>query len=269
MNMMSKLSNFSASVVLATGIAASAFAASPPFTVDPDRNAATNNNFVATQITGFSSELLTLTPGPNTASGSGWLQFTGFQNGANAVLPGISRLGVDYQLYLTFNLTATLSSGPFGQAGSNYTLNSLNFQLRLDPNLNTTFVAANAPTATGATVGGTTGDDILLGSGSLISGVAGFDAQFGAFLNSIQTYANTAAGNAFFVDPVPFYSIATDAFNNTVQGVQVSGNLISITNAAGVVDFNRVPEPETVGLLGIGLLGMVMGLRRRKAKVVA
>lgn len=37
----------------------------------------------------------------------------------------------------------------------------------------------------------------------------------------------------------------------------------------GAADLLRVPEPESVALLGIGLLGMVAGLRRRKAKVVA
>jgi hypothetical protein len=36
-----------------------------------------------------------------------------------------------------------------------------------------------------------------------------------------------------------------------------------------LVDAKAVPEPETLGLLGIGLLGLVAGLRRRKEKAAA
>lgn len=277
MNMLSKIQKSvaatAAGVVLAAGFASSALAASPPFQVTPAGIGEAQAPFIADQIQGTSSELLTLTAGPNTFTGSGWINFSGFVNAGSLLNAGVTGLNNTYGLYATFTLAGTLASGPFGQAGSNYTLTSLNFQLFADTDLGTTFTQANAATNTGATVAVGGLADILLGSGSLVVGVAGFDALFGAFLNSTQTYANTAAGNAFFTQPVPFYNIAFDAFNNTSQGVIANcptcANRISITNAAGVVDFNRVPEPETMALLGLGLLGMVAGLRRRKAKVVA
>jgi len=273
MNTLSKLhkslATATAGIVLAAGFASSALSASPPFTVTPGGIGEPQAPFVANQIQGTSSELLTLTAGPNTFTGSGWVNFSGFVDNGNLINGGVSGLNNTYNLYLTFSLAGVLASGPFGQAGSNYNLTSLTFQLLADVGTNTTFTQADASSSTAATVGGVTGDDIILGNGSLLVGVAGFDALFGAFLNSTQTYANTAAGNAFFTNPVPFYNIAFDAFNNTSQGVEVNGNLISITNAAGIVDFNAVPEPESLGLLGIGLLGLVAGLRRRKAKVVA
>lgn len=45
--------------------------------------------------------------------------------------------------------------------------------------------------------------------------------------------------------------------------------LVVRVTSDGAADLFRVPEPDSLGLLGIGLLGVVAGLRRRKAKVVA
>jgi len=257
------------------GLASSAYA-SPVFTVNPSGIGEPNGPFQADFINGSSSELLQGNPGAGTLTAtSGYLDFTGFSNGGTPVLPGVSGLGVNYQLYVTFDLAATLASGTFGAANSTYNLTSLNYSVFADTGLDSVFTQANAATNTQATVTQNTAD-ILLGGGNLITGVAGFDTLNGAFLNSITTYGNTANGNLFFTQPNPFYNIAFNAFNNTTQGVIRTGDCttagstdckISITNAIGGIDFNRasVPEPASIALIGVGLLGLGASLRKRKS----
>jgi len=258
--------------------------AAPVFTIDPTQLGG-SGTFNADLMSGISSELLRIdssAPSQYTAD-SGWIQFTSFSNGGVIVLPGLSGLGVTYQLYATFDLSAHLVGGPLTGAGSNQVLDTLNFTFwgnqfaGVGPNLGTQaiFTQANAVANINATV--TQGSkDINLGSGSLISGVAGFDALGGAFINTFTTYANTnPAGNGFFVAPAPFYNLAFQAFNNTTQGIDQQGDCtssptsncrIAITQAVGANDFGQtqVPEPFTLTLLGMGLVGAGVSRRLRK-----
>lgn len=262
-------------LALGLGLASgSAFAVLlPQFQVDPTFDGNYTDAFYATSINGDSSERLTVDSGAHTLSTTfGYMAFSGFSNsgplGTTGTLPAIDTgLGTQYQLYLTYNLVAHWNGdGTFGGAGSSYTLTGLNFSVFRDDGL---LNAALRTSFTQATLSndasiGQNGDDVLLGSGSLVLGTAGIDPLGGAYLNSTTTYANTAAGNLFFFYPSPFYSLAFNAFNNTSQGVQIGTDFIAI-NAAGLVDFNSVPEPASLALLGVGLMGMGVSLRKRKA----
>lgn len=272
-------------IALATGLTSQASAA-PVFTVDPSAipgNVFATTPFNADFMSGITSELLTITS-PTTVTGTGWVQFTSYSLGGSTVPALTSGLsGVDYGLYIKFSLADTLVSGVMGAANSLYNLTLLDFVMYADPGLNTTFTQANAPTITNATVGGTIADDIALASGNLITGVAGFNSLGGAYINALNSFAlctgagtanigatpvadaNCANGTglAYFSLPVPFYQLAFSEFNNTTQGILANGPYISITQASGGVDY--VPEPATLSLLGLGLLGIAASLRNRKS----
>lgn len=259
------IKGFSTASALAMALSLSPVAsAAPIFQVTPSVLGGPETPFNGDQMGGFMSSLITYDPVANTTFGEGYISLSGFALNQQNVLPGVSGLGVDYDLFITYNFTTDVN-GVFGANDSEDTITSINYNLWGAPGAgSTSFTPADA--SSNQTASASNGAAQLIGGGSLVSGVTGFNSQGGAYVNLSATYANTAFGDTFFTEPVPFYNLAFTSFNNTSQGIEINGNLVSVNQAIGNIDFNanQVPEPISLALVGLGLVGVGITTRRRK-----
>jgi hypothetical protein len=243
-----------------SGLAAHAAPVYPDFTVQEGSVSGNANNLItADKLNGAYTELLSIQVGAGPTdivfSSSSYVDFGAFFGSDGTVVHSPSQLNAlnGYGLYAVFYAKGKVVDGEtfVGQEGE--------VRLYIDPDQDTRKSFSN----TGTVVRSGSADDYEVGSGVLLSGNGGngINGSPGAFNFLFEDFQLTPKGKLFFTSPKdPFYQFAI--VNGDFDGERIEPGVNIYTGDVSAV-FNKIPEPGSFALFGIGLIGLALMQRRR------
>jgi hypothetical protein len=184
-----------------------------------------------------------------------------FANEGTTLITGLQLNGLPafggYGLYALFEATGTVNGGLL--VG-----NTASIELWLDPDQNTLLTPAVFGTpGTAVTPGGTTSDDLRLFHTDIFLSGTGVPGTPGAFNIFFGQPTFDATGLLYFPGLANFQLI--EQVNGDFDDFQFTGIQTVSGDVSAVFYDASVPEPATLGLLGLGLLGAAFVRRRQMA----
>ena len=164
-----------------------------------------------------------------------------------------------------YNLYAVVTASGFITGANSFTANAASLNLYADKTMGSNLALSGIDDTTLAYTGGD-GNDVLLGSSTALfsgSGTTSASAGTDGFAVTFDQFSLAPGGETFFIAPRPFYvrvysdgDINDGTVENVVPGLFTLGGDVS-------AEFQKVPEPGSLALVGLALAGLGFASRRR------